>query len=83
MSILKRIIEEDGNCSWSRKSICDNCPLSKLKKHPNGSWMSCVEALGVQNLSEEEADAKCKDVAARVFLDQTVDIALGEDSGAN
>lgn len=50
--ILERIIDEDGSCDWAFKHdpsdeyyICSRCPMSRLRKKPNGEWMSCYEAL--------------------------------------
>lgn len=80
--ILKKIIEEEGNCCWSKPSICARCPLSKLKKKPNGDWMNCIEAIGIEELSEEQADAKYKEVATRILLDEAIDEILGDTDGS-
>lgn len=82
IDILKKIIEEDGNCCWSSPSICANCPLSKLKKKSDGSYMSCIESIGIQDLTEEAADARYKDIAIRILLDQTVDDILRKENGS-
>lgn len=77
--ILNKIVESDGSCtSWAKPSICSKCPLSKLKKKSNGSYLSCIEALGVQELTEVEADAKYKEVATRILIDKEVDDLLKE-----
>jgi hypothetical protein len=84
MDILKKIVESDGSCTlWADSSICKQCPLSRLKKKSNGSYLSCVEALGIQDLTEEEADAKYKEVASRILIDKTIDDLLGEPDGSN
>ena len=81
MGILNKIIEEDGSCTrWANPTVCAQCPLSKLKKKPNGDYLSCIEALGAENLTEEEADAKYKEVASRILLDEAIDDLLVEDS---
>lgn len=80
-STLKRIIEEEGSCCWSKPSICANCPMSKLKQKKNGSWMSCIEALGVEDMTEEQADARYKEIAIRMLLDETIDNLLRDDNG--
>lgn len=78
-SILKKIIEEDGSCTlWASPSVCAQCPMSKLKQKEDGNWLSCVEALGVGNMSEEDADARYKEIAARLLLDEAIDEILGE-----
>ena len=82
-SILKRIIEEEGSCCWSKPSICAKCPLSNLKKKPNGSNMSCIEALGVEDLTEEQADAKYKEAAIKLLLEGAIDDMLGGKDGAH
>ncbi len=79
--IISRIIEEDGNCCWANPSICKLCPLSKLKKKLDGSYMSCVEALGVQELTEEEADKRYLEVAARMLLSEAIDDLLKGTDG--
>ncbi len=83
MGILNKIIEEDGSCTlWASPSICAQCPLSKLKQKPDGTYLSCVEALGVDNMTEEEADARYKEVASRILLDEAIDDILGESDGS-
>lgn len=81
VDILNKIIEENGNCCWSRPSICAVCPMSKLKQRPDGSWMNCVEALGAQNVSEEEADIKYKEMATKLLLDSSVEEMLEDNNG--
>jgi len=76
-TILNRIVQEDGNCCWSKPSICHLCPMGKLKKKPDGTWLSCIEAIGIENLTEEQADAKYKEVASRLLLDEVIDDILG------
>ena len=49
MDILKKIIEEGGSCCWAKPAVCDACPLGKLKTKPDGSRMSCIEALNIQD----------------------------------
>lgn len=80
IDILKRIVAEDGSCTWSCESICQQCPLSKVRLKDDGNYYSCIEALGVQDLTEEEADKKYKEVAERLLLDETIEAILGEDS---
>ena len=82
MAILNRIIQEEGNCCWSKPSICALCPLGKLKRKPNGSWLSCIEAIGVENLTEEQADTKYKEIATRLLLDEVIDDILGAKDGS-
>ncbi len=83
MGILNKIIEEDGSCTlWASPAICAKCPLSKLKQKADGTYLSCVEALNVDNLTEEEADAKYKEVASRILLDEAIDDLLGESDGS-
>lgn len=77
--ILKKIIESDGSCTqWATPAICKLCPMSKLKQKEDGNFLSCVEALGVNDMTEEEADAKYKDIASRLLLDEAIDEILGE-----
>lgn len=78
-SILNKIIEEGGNCCWSKPNICAACPLGKLKKKSDGTWMSCVEAVGIEDLSEEEADAKYLEIASRILVDESIEDILGNN----
>lgn len=83
MDILKKLVDSEGSCTlWAKPSICKVCPLSKLKKKSDGTYLSCVEALGVEDLSEEQADAKYKEVASRILIDKAVDDLLGEPDGS-
>ena len=82
MDILKKIIEEGGSCCWAKPAVCDACPLGKLKTKPDGSRMSCIEALNIQDMTEEQADARYKEVATRLLLDETIDSILGTDDGS-
>jgi hypothetical protein len=78
--ILERIIKEDGNCCWSKPSICRNCPLSKLKTDSNGNYLNCVEAVGATSIFEEEADALYKKVAEKLLLEMEVHNILTNNS---
>lgn len=82
MGILNKIIESEGSCTqWASSTVCKNCPLSKLRKKEDGTYLSCVEALGIEDMTEEQADAKYKEVASRLLLDETIDEILGEPDG--
>jgi hypothetical protein len=82
MGILNKIIENDGSCTkWASAEVCAACPLSRLRKKEDGTYLSCVEALGVQEMSEEEADERYKEVASRILLDEAVDEILGDSDG--
>lgn len=75
--ILQRIINEEGNCSWANKNVCAQCPLSRLIKRPDGkNYYSCVEAVGASDLTEEEADARYKEIATRLLMDEAIDELL-------
>ena len=81
VDILKKIVEENGSCCWAKPDICAICPLSMLKVKSNGSYMSCVESLGVQNTTEEEADTKYLDIATRLLLSEAIEKILEVDDG--
>jgi hypothetical protein len=79
ITILEKIIKEEGNCCWSRPSICRECPLGKLTQYESGKYMSCVEALNIDGLSEEDADAIYKTAAIDKLADLTIhEIIEGE-----
>lgn len=84
MGILHKIIESDGSCTlWATSEICKQCPLSRLRKKEDGTYLSCIEALGAQDMTEEEADARYKEVASRILLDEAIEEILGEPDGSN
>jgi len=69
ISILERIIDEEGSCCWAIPSICRKCPLGRLVRYESGNYMSCIEAINIDGLSEEEADVKYKEAATRKLAD--------------
>jgi hypothetical protein len=73
VEILERIVAEEGSCCWATPSICRDCPLGNLIRSDNGKFMSCVEALNIEKLSEEEADARYKEAALRKIADLALD----------
>ena len=77
--ILERIVAEEGSCCWAKPSICRNCPLGRLIRSDNGGFMSCVEALNIDGLSEEEADLKYKEAAIRKLADMALDRIIEAD----
>lgn len=82
ISILNKIIENDGSCTkWADKAICEACPLSKLKKKADGTYFSCIEAIGAEDMSESKADARYKEIASRLLLDHAIEEILGECDG--
>jgi hypothetical protein len=78
--ILEKIIKEDGNCTWSNPSICKNCPLGQLKLNEKNEYMNCIEAVGVDGLSEEEADIKYLDAAQKALLSLEIHEILKDKS---
>jgi len=48
-------------------------------KRPDGSYYSCVEAVDAAKLStEEECDARYKEIATRLLMDEAVDELLAK-----
>ena len=43
--------------------------------------MSCIESIGVDNLTEEEADARYKEIAMRLLINEAVDDMLVGNNG--
>ena len=83
MHILNKIIENEGNCSgWATKAICSVCPVSKLRKKADGTYYSCVEAIGIDDMTEEQADARYKEIASRILLDEAIDDLLKVPDGS-
>lgn len=76
IAILERIVMEEGNCCWARPSICKSCPLGRLVRSDDGKYMSCVEALNIDGLSETEADARYKEAAISKLADLSIENAI-------
>ena len=76
VKILERIVTEEGSCCWARPSVCKRCPLGSLIRSDSGEFMSCVEALNIDGLSEEEADKKYKQAALSKIADMVLDQAI-------
>lgn len=83
--ILQKIVEENGCCNWAVKFnptdpnyICDRCPMSKLKKHRDGRYLSCFEALGCADkpTSVHEHEEKYKKAAERILSDLSIEDML-------
>ena len=79
IKILERIVIEEGSCCWATPSVCKRCPLGTLVRSDNGGFMSCVEALNIDGLSEEEADARYKEAATNKIADIVLDQAIKAD----
>lgn len=77
IEILERIVEEEGSCNWATPSVCDCCPLGSLIRSDNSKFMSCVEALNIDGLSEKEADARYKEAAANKLADIAIEHIIG------
>jgi hypothetical protein len=69
ISILERIVAEEGSCCWAKPSVCAACPLGHLTRYESGNYMSCIESLNIDGLSEEDADARYKEAATRKLAD--------------
>lgn len=78
--ILQKIVDNDGSCTkWADKSICERCPMSRLKKRSNGSYYSCFEAICASELSEEDADQRYKEAAIKLLQDISIEDMLVQE----
>jgi hypothetical protein len=79
--ILKNIIQHEGSCSaWADSDICSECPLSKLKQREDDNYLSCVEAVGIEGLTIEEADKRYKEVAEHTLADVEIQSILEDNN---
>jgi hypothetical protein len=78
-SILERIIAEAGSCNWAKAPVCAVCPLGRLARNETGGFMSCVEALNIDGLSEQEADAKYREAAQNKLADISISDIIEAD----
>lgn len=77
--ILQKIVDNSGNCDWSVPEICAKCPMSRLRFRDDGNPLSCVDALNVEGVKIEEADAIYKETAERLLAQMELDQIIEED----
>lgn len=77
--ILQKIISTGGQCDFGTPSICRACPLSKLKPKEDGTFLGCLEAIGVVGLKGKEVDDKYLEAANRKLLDLEMEEALDDN----
>jgi hypothetical protein len=65
--ILQKIIDADGSCAWMSPTSCTLCPLGHLKRRSDGTFLSCVDGVGINSLTASEANIRIKE-AAKVLL---------------
>lgn len=82
IEILEKIISANGSCDDRTPSDCFLCPIGIAGKKAGTYPLGCVEYLGVESLSESEANAKYMEAAARSLADLKMDEILEEDDGA-
>jgi hypothetical protein len=66
------IIADTDSCDTLSTDVCLICPLAKLRKKPDGSYMSCADAVGFKM----PMDGTYKSAA----IDQLIEIELLGDS---
>jgi hypothetical protein len=76
--ILQKIVDNEGSCTWANKSICNLCPMSRLKKRTDDKYYSCFESICVEGMSEEEADQKYKEAALKILMDEGIEDMLSK-----
>ena len=76
--ILEKIIAQEGSCTgWASRDICTSCPMSRLKKKIDGTFYSCIEAIGADAVdTEKEQDDLYKDAASRLLFDMSIEEML-------
>lgn len=86
--ILKRIITRKGSCDWVTEEArglnpCNFCPLSRLRKKPNGDYYSCYESVCGDTAEEDSSriDKMYQEAAVKALLDISMDEELGLDEG--
>lgn len=79
--ILQKIAET-GDCEFIMSGTpngypCVMCPLSRLKKRPDGSgWLSCFEAVCGPDFYDGNAKSKYKKAAESKLLELAIEDAL-------
>jgi hypothetical protein len=78
VEILRKVVN-DSSCSWSNRKTCAQCPLSRLKQKEDGSYMSCIEAVGAQELIGPAADDRYQEVATKLLIDYEIEAILEQE----
>lgn len=77
--ILQKIVDSDGSCEWASPEVCSRCPLGRLKKRQDGiNYLSCADALGIDQHPSEDHNKLYKDAAKRLLLDMSIEDLLTE-----
>ena len=69
------IIADTDSCDQCRPDLCEVCPLAKLKKRSDGSYMSCIAAVGYKSPGDG--------TYAKAAALQILELMIGEDSEKN
>jgi hypothetical protein len=79
IDVLERIIKEEGSCNWAKPKDCSRCPISKSRLRTDRVFYSCIEAVGAQNSTEEEADKLYLKAAQNLLADLELEKVLKDD----
>jgi hypothetical protein len=73
--ILQRIIDDGGDCealhARSLFHLCKSCPLSKLKQRPDGTYLSCWDAIVIQGGDRTLEDHR---FAEELYLEKALEV---------
>lgn len=84
--ILNKIIENKGKCDWLLQHLyanvqslpCSICPLSKIAKRKDGSYLSCYDSLIKSKQDIIDTDAIYLMTASHKLLDLEIEEELGK-----
>ena len=79
VSILERIIKDDGRCDWATPRICALCPLGRTERDNGMGYMSCVEMTNIDGCGVDEANVIYKKAAENKLAELLIDRALEEE----
>jgi hypothetical protein len=79
INILEYIIDKEGNCEGLPLHKCNICPLAKLSKKEDGSYMSCIESTGTMYLNIEDSNKIYLKHAIEQLINLTIDNILSEE----
>jgi hypothetical protein len=82
IELLEKIINSSGSCNDRTPQDCRACPIGNSKKRTDGSLIGCIESLGIEGLSEDEANKKYFEAAVTVLADIKLEQILGDDDGS-
>jgi len=64
------IIADTDSCNSFSQSVCETCPLAKMKKRADGTYTSCADAVGFKRTG----DGSYSRAAVSAIIDKLIEV---------